>query len=86
MSDEIEVEVELDEEIEVEVDFPDVVYNASGGVGNVNIKNTDSSFDVTASTSPYILEDTTINVYVNGVLNTTVVRPSMVERTINITA
>lgn len=84
MSDEIEVEVELDDEIEVEVDFPDVIIG--GGVGNINIKNTDSSFDVTTSTSPYILEDTTINVYVNGVLNTTVVRPSMVERTINISA
>ena len=85
MSDEIEVEVELDDEIEVEVDFPDVIIG-SGGVGNINIKNTNGSFDVTASTSPYILEDTTINVYVNGVLNTTVVRPSMIDRTINITA
>lgn len=85
MSNEIEVEIELDDEIEVEVDFLDAIIG-SGGVGNINIKNTNGSFDVTASTSPYILEDTTINVYVNGVLNTTVVRPSMIDRTINITA
>lgn len=85
MSDEIEVEVELDEEIEVEVDFPDAIIG-SGGVGNINIKNTDGSFDVTASTSPYILEDTTINVYVNGVLNASTIVPSMIDRTINISA
>lgn len=51
MSDEIEVEVELDEEIEVEVDFPDVVYNASGG-GSVTITDTITSTVIATVSAP----------------------------------
>lgn len=51
MSDEIEVEVELDEEIEVEVDFPDVVYNASGG-GSVTIVDQITSVTISTVAAP----------------------------------
>ena len=81
----LEVEIDFESELEVEIDFPQITVNTGTG-GNIEIKNSDASFDVTATTSPYILEDTTINVFVNGILNTTIVRPSMVDRTINITA
>jgi hypothetical protein len=61
--------------------------SGGGGGGSATVKNSDNSYSTTvASGGTLILPDTTINVYVNGILNTTIVRPSMVDRTINITA
>ncbi|MFN8317138.1 MAG: hypothetical protein U0T32_11895 [Chitinophagales bacterium] len=71
-------------EIRVKARLGNIILNAGSG-GNVQIKNSDGSFDVVASSSPYVLEDTNIRVFVNGVLNQSAVSPSMVNRNINIT-
>lgn len=71
--------------IRVKARLGNITLNTGVG-GNVDIRNSDNSFFDTAVSSPYMLEDTTINVFVNGVLNTTTTVPSMVDRTINITA
>jgi hypothetical protein len=50
MSD-IEVEVDIEEGIEVEVDFPDIVYNASGG-GDVTITDTITNTVIATISAP----------------------------------
>ena len=49
------------------------------------VRNTDSSFlEQVAGGDTLVLADTIINVYVNGTLNQSITRPSMINRTINI--
>ena len=48
------------------------------------VQNSDGTYSEDFTGGPFILEDTTINVYVNGVLNQTVVVPSMTDITLNI--
>lgn len=57
------------------------------GTGDAIVQNTDNSFSHTiACGTTYSLEDTTYEVYVNGLLNQTLTTPSMINYTINITA
>lgn len=85
MCEDYDITVDLvDPPLEIEVDIPEIVVITGPG-GSIVIKNSDNTFNVTASTSPYVLEDTNIKVYVNGVLKQSVVRPSMVSQNINIT-
>ena len=49
------------------------------------VKNSDDSFHETVAGGATLeLADTVINVYVNGTLNQSITRPSMINRTINI--
>lgn len=57
----------------------------TGDCADATVENSDASFsEQIPSGDTAILEDTIINVYVNGVLNQSITRPSMVDRTINI--
>ena len=52
---------------------------------DATVRNTDSSFsEQVAGGDTLVLADTVINVYVNGTLNQSITRPSMINRTINI--
>lgn len=57
--------------------------NSGGGIATV--RNSDSSYTQSGA-SPIILPDTTFNINVNGVLNQTIVSPSMQDETFNISA
>jgi hypothetical protein len=49
------------------------------------VKNSDDSYyETVAGGATLELADTIINVYVNGTLNQSITRPSMIDRTINI--
>lgn len=57
-----------------------------GGILEFVVKNSDNSFNATSSASPYTLPNETINIYVDGVLNTTGTYIPLSNETINITA
>lgn len=62
-----------------------LVSRQTGSYLPATVHNSDDTFEEqVASGGDLELEDTTINVYVNGALNQTVVVPSMIDRTINI--
>jgi hypothetical protein len=57
----------------------------TGGCADATVENSDASFsEQIPSGDTAILDDTIINVYVNGTLNQSITRPSMIDRTINI--
>ena len=67
-----------------EVDCGDTYVCSSAG-GTVDVHNSDNSFQQTVDCGDELeLEDITFTINVNGVLNQTVVAPSMVDHTLNI--
>lgn len=58
----------------------------SAGTGNAIVENSDGSFNEEINDgNTFVLDDTTYNVYIGGVLKTSVDLPSMVDHEINIT-
>ena len=69
-------------DLTVVVKFNDVVINVGSG-GSITIRNSDNSFSVVASSSPFVVPDNVFNFVVNGV-TTSQSAPALVNHTFNI--
>lgn len=63
-----------------------VVASSGSGCASIDIENSDSTYteNITCAESPFTLPDTTYEIYVGGVLNQTLVLPSISSQTLNI--
>lgn len=81
---EVEIECQIESgEILIEALIENIEVNNGGG--NILIRNSNNTFTDTATSSPYTLPNTTVNVFVNGVLNQTATIPTLDDVEINIT-
>ena len=63
-----------------------VIYTAPTVCANATVENSNSTYTASVvSGGTLVLPDTTFEVYVNGVLNTTFTQPTLDTNTINIT-